>query len=324
MKSYKLTAFVFFLINFIVIPINAQSLTELEKKYEQLNSHLVKENRILDSLKNIFLYKTDEIDSEKKKSDPDKDKIVDLMAGSITLSNRIDEQNKKVNLLEKDLDIVKQQLHKRYTSITDSLESRKKTIGANGDELDAEIFNYTEKKLLVAPPIPLLSFNPGKILGIDIDKTKDPKEKALYEEYLNNALKEIDELWKNTSELITEIDQIVLLQKKTKKFLEEAELESGVIHRQQYNIPGQGDETRVSFENLPIDDQKVLGYQVQTYRLILDQLDFEKSVTGLDWEISLEENNKLDLKEYQKLLKEVKKRLQELKLVLANKTGFQK
>jgi hypothetical protein len=323
MKSNNLIVFLFLLISLIITPVIGQSLGELEKKYERLNNQYLRENGVLDSLKNIFSLRTNVIDDEKKKANPDKDKIVDLMAGSITLSNRIEEQNRKVNLLVRDIDNVKQQLHKRYTSIIDSLELKKKSDSENGDKLDAELLNYTEKKLLVAPPIPLLSFNPEKILRIDIDKTKDSKEKALYEEYLNNALNEVDELWKNTNELSSEIDQIVMLQKKTEKFLEEAELESGVIHQQLNNVP-LNDETSGNFAGGPGVRENVPGYQVESYRLILNQLDFDKSVNAdLDWKITTE-NTKLDLREYQKLLKEVKKRLQELKLVLANKTGFHK
>jgi hypothetical protein len=324
MRSNKLIVFLFLLISLIVTSINAQSLDELEKQYERLNNQYLKENVVLDSLKNIFSLRTNVIDNEKKKANPDKNKIVDLMAGSITLSNMIDEQNKKVNLLKKDIDSVKQKLHKRYTSIIDSLELKKKSDSENGDMLDAEILNYTEKKLLVAPPIPLLSFNPEKILGIELDKTKDPKKKALYEEYLNSALKEVDKLWKNTSELSSEIDQIVTLQTKTEKFIEEAELEGGVIHQRLNNVP-LNDATSGNFAGGPgIREDVVPGYQVESYRLIFNQLNFDKSVNAdLDWKITTENAN-LDLKEYQKLLKEVKKRLRELKLVLANKTGFHK
>jgi hypothetical protein len=180
MRSNNRMMFLFLLIIILIVtPVCAQSLGELEKRHEQLNNQFIKENKILDSLKNIFSHRTNEIDSEKKRHEPDKDKIVDLMSGSITLLNRIEDQNKKINLLGKDISNVKQQLHKHYTSIIDSLELKKKTGRKNGDRLDAEILNYTEKKLLVAPPIPLLSFNPGKILV----KLKTPKKKP----YMKNT-----------------------------------------------------------------------------------------------------------------------------------------
>jgi hypothetical protein len=55
----------------------------------------------------------------------------------------------------------------------------------------------------------------------------------------------------------------------------------------------------------------------------LRQLDIQQlSKTDLKLKMSFEETDrKLDIKEYQKLLKEVKERLQEFKLVLANKIG---
>jgi hypothetical protein len=134
----------------------------------------------------------------------------------------------------------------------------------------------------------------------------------------------VDKLWKNTSELSSEIDQIVTLQTKTEKFIEEAELEGGVIHQRLNNV-ALNDATSGNFAGGPgIRENVVPGYQVESYRLIFNQLNFDKSVNAdLDWKITTENAN-LDLKEYQKLLKEVKKRLRELKLVLANKTGFHK
>jgi hypothetical protein len=123
--------------------------------------------------------------------------------------------------------------------------------------------------------------------------------------------------------LSSEVEHIVLLQKKTEKFLEEAELEGGVIH-QRRNI-ALTDEAGTDFFVGPTVKESVgLEYQVESYRLILNQLNFDRSVNeDLGWKITTE-NSQFDLKEYQMLLKEVKKRLQELKLVLVNKTSFHK
>jgi len=65
---------------------------------------------------------------------------------------------------------------------------------------------------------------------------------------------------------------------------------------------------------------------VKNYQVILRQLDIQQlSKTDLKLKLSFEDiNRRLDIKEYQKLLKEVKERLQEFKLVLANKIGYSK
>ena len=324
MKRYRLITILFLLVGLNIIPVDAQSLIQLEKKYEQLSNQYIKEKVIYDSLRNVFSSRTNEIDAEKKKANPDKDKIVDLMAGSITLSNRIEEQNKKISLLEKDIDNVKQQLHKQYSSLIDSLELKKKTDKKNDDVLDAEILNNTEKKLLVAPQIPILSFKPEKILKIDLGKTKSAEEKALYKEYLDNALNEVNTLLENVGKQSSEADQVFALQNKTKKFLEETELESRILIRsQQSNV--RSEETVPTFSNSPEDvaTSNDLSRQVKNYHVILRQLDIEQlSRTNINWKVSFDEMERnLSLKDYQKLLKEVKKRLQEFKLVLANKIG---
>ena len=324
MKRCRLITILFLLVGLNIIPVNAQSLIQLEKKYEQLSNQYIKEKVIYDSLRNVFSSRTNEIDAEKKKANPDKDKIVDLMAGSITLSNRIEEQNKKISLLEKDIDNVKQQLHKQYSSLIDSLELKKKTDKKNDDVLDAEILNNTEKKLLVAPQIPILSFKPEKILKIDLGKTKSAEEKALYKEYLDNALNEVNTLLENVGKQSSEADQVFALQNKTKKFLEETELESRILIRSQQSTV-RSEETVPTFSNSPEDvaTSNDLSRQVKNYHVILRQLDIEQlSRTNINWKVSFDEMERnLSLKDYQKLLKEVKKRLQEFKLVLANKIG---
>ncbi|OGU44601.1 MAG: hypothetical protein A2000_05555 [Ignavibacteria bacterium GWB2_36_8] len=324
MKRCRLITILFLLVGLNIIPVDAQSLIQLEKKYEQLSNQYIKEKVIYDSLRNVFSSRTNEIDAEKKKANPDKDKIVDLMAGSITLSNRIEEQNKKISLLEKDIDNVKQQLHKQYSSLIDSLELKKKTDKKNDDVLDAEILNNTEKKLLVAPQIPILSFKPEKILKIDLGKTKSAEEKALYKEYLDNALNEVNTLLENVGKQSSEADQVFALQNKTKKFLEETELESRIMIRSQQSTV-RSEETVPTFSNSPEDvaTSNDLSRQVKNYHVILRQLDIEQlSRTNINWKVSFDEMERnLSLKDYQKLLKEVKKRLQEFKLVLANKIG---
>jgi len=305
--------------------INAQSLDSLEKKFELLNDRFDKESLIVDSLNSVFSKQAEQIDSEKKKNNPDKTLITDLMAASVTVSNKLAECSNKVKQLEKDLDKAKEQLHNSYIAKIDSLERLKKTGKEDKDKLNDEIVLFTEKKLLVAPRILSLSFNPNKIIGIDLTRIRDPKEKTLYKEYLDNALDEVYSLLDNVGRQSSEADQIAALQTKTKRFLEEAEMESKVLlqRHEDNNVPPPPEPTS-EFSNNPGNvNSRDLANQVQTYQLILRQLDIEQlSKSNIDWETSIDEmNNNFSLKDYQKLLNEVKKRLQEFKLVLANKIG---
>lgn len=301
----------------------SQSLNDYEKRYEKLNIQLEKENRILDSMQNIFSYKTSLIDIEKEKKNPDNEKVIDLMAGSVATSNKIEEQNKKINRIGNEIENVKKHLHDLYTVRIDSLELLRKTGNEDDVKLDAEILYFTGKNILVAPRILSLSFNPEKILDIDLNQTEDPKEKKLYKEYLDNALNEVNSLLGTVSQQISEVRQIVALQIKTKKFLEDAELESNMIIQSQRNQPNET-ETIARLDGGITEASSDFAANVKNYQVILRQLDIQQlSKTELKLKLSFEDiNRRLDIKEYQKLLKEVKERLQEFKLVLANKTGY--
>ncbi len=315
----------FFVFMLFVGFVNAQSLDKLEKKFEQLNNQYDKESAIVDSLNSVFSKKAEQIDSEKKKGNPDKTLVTDLMASSVTVSNKLEEHKNKARQLEKDLDKAKSQLHGIYVVKIDSLETLKKTGKVDEDKLNSEIILFTEKDLIVTPRILTLSFNPDKVLQIDLGRMTDPKQKVLYKEYLNNALGEVNSLLNNVNSQSSEANQIASLQAKTEKFLEEAELENKVLFQKQSATSSSGSSSSgpdVSFGGVKRDFEN----QVQTYQLILRQLDIEQiSKTDINLGISFNEMNKnLSLKDYIKLLKEVKKRLQEFKLVLANKIGSSK
>ena len=313
----------FFVFLFFIGFINAQSMDKLEKKFEQLNNQYNNESLVVDSLNSVFSKKAAEIDSEKKKSNPDKTLITGLMASSVIISNDIEEHNNKLKKLEVDLDKIKDQLNRIYLSRIDSLEVLKKSGKENEDKLNDEILLFTGKRLLVAPRILSLSFNPDKVLRIDLNKTTNPGEKVLYKEYLNNALVEVGALLDKVNRQSSEAEQIANLQAKTEKFLEEAELENKVLFQKQSSVTSSSDVSSPGSEIGFGAKDRDFSNQVQTYRLILRQLDIEQiSKTDINSGISFNEINKnLSLKDYLKLLKEVKKRLQEFKLVLANKIG---
>ncbi|RPI72518.1 MAG: hypothetical protein EHM47_08135 [Ignavibacteriales bacterium] len=310
-----------------MISVNGQSLSNLENRYRQLNNQYDKEIKILDSLRSIYTYRTSQIDAEKKKKNPDNERVIELMSGSVSISNKIEAQNKRIVRIENDIENIKQQLHKIYVSKIDSLELLK-TGSEDEARLNAEILLLTEKNILVAPKILSLSFNPEKILVIDLNGTKDAKEKSLYKEYLNSALSEVNDVLKKVSLQISEIDQIIALQTKTKKFLEEAELESNMIIQNQRSTSPEIDVTNSPAfrESDGVTTSSDFVSNIKTYQFILRQLDIQQlSKTDLKLNISLDEMSRnLDVKEYQKLLNEVKERLQEFKLVLANKIGSSK
>lgn len=319
MKRLFITAVI--ILNFSFM--NSQSLSSLEMKYEELEKEFLKENSAVDSLGTLVLRRASAIDIEKKKNEPDEDKIIELMSGSASLSNDLEKHRKKSRNLGDDLEDIKQQLYKKYSTIIDSLQA-KKAAGRDNTGLEEEIFFYTERKLMVSPKIPMLSFNPQKVLRIDMGKIKNPDEKELFREYLNNAVSEVNTLLASVENESSELGQIAELEKRTKKFLEDTEFESGVIPRSISRETGQKNRTESELGLHGRDGVVNNADNVAAYNSLLNQLNTgSMPAQTYSWKVSELEKN-MDVENYQKLLKEVKLRLQELKLVLANKISVSK
>jgi len=295
-----------------------QSLDELEKRYDNLRSVVKKDNMILDSLKNILETRAKQIENEKQKLNPDNDKIIKLMAGSVSLSNLIDDYQEKLDANSKNLKQLSKMSEARYSAKIDSLQLLKKSTKENSEKLDGEILLYTEKRLLISPQVDLLSFNPQKILEIDLTKTKNSDEKASLKEYLSSALAEINAELSEVTKQAKEIDAALILQEKTSKFLAETEFDRDFR-------PGKSSRssTARTYESsiLSVQDKLVIADQINSYALLLDQLNiFDKSEN-----INLQKFNfksgkaNLSLKDYSSLLKELKQRLSDYKLILTNK-----
>ncbi|MFA3783675.1 hypothetical protein ABRY23_11490 [Melioribacteraceae bacterium 4301-Me] len=259
-----------------------QSLSLLENKLQELNQRYFRESAVLDSLKIILDNRAKQIDAEKKKSDYDESNIKKLMSASITISNKIDDQQKKVNSIVNEIEKTKTELEKKYTAVIDSLSELERSGKYKGDkdELKAHILNLTEKKILTAPKIYSLSFNPTKILALDPTTAKTEEEKKIYNEYLKEALEEVNSKLKQVKSLHEEISSMISLQKKTKKFLEEAEFGLNIdrtalsLRGQRTNgaaeamSPGSNDKTYA-------ENAHNIASQIQTYIYILKQLDFD-------------------------------------------------
>jgi len=307
-----------------------QSTSEFEISYNYSKNNLEKEKYVLDSLKLLLNEKANLIDYEKNKKNVDKDKIVALMSSSVVISNKYESQQKKVKQLGKKVESIEKELSKRYTAIIDSLQSLQSSGELTGDKekIDSEVLLYIEKKLAVVPRISLLSFDPVKLLKIDHGKTKDTLENVIYQEYLQNAYAEVNTYLANVDEHYSEINHIILLQKKTEKFLKEAEFENGI--RTESSTSG-GINTEANRDGSFIDptvlaENKQMIEQFRGYTLLLNQLNLGLSTGNkFDWQIeSMDGSSSLSLKQYKKVLEDLKKKLQDYKLVLGNKIGTHK
>lgn len=294
-----------------------------------MNKQYSREAGTLDSLKLMLDNRAKQIDAEKKKADYNESGIKKLMAASITLSNKIDEQQKNVNAIANEIEKMKHRLDEKYSAVIDSLSGFEKSgnYDGNKNELRARILGLTEKKILVAPKVYSLSFDPEKILSLNPVAAKSGEEKTIYNEYLNNALAEVNSKLKQVKSLNEEVSGIISLQKKTKKFLEEVEFGSN-IERTALTLRGQENNTGATSDvgvEYSVGSRSVFP-QVQAYIYILKQLDVTMpsriKTTGKFSFDTVRKN--ISLQEYSELLGEVEKRLTEYHAVLSNKIGNRK
>jgi hypothetical protein len=308
----------------------AQSTSELEMSYNNSKKNLVKETNILDSLKILLNEKANQIDYEKNKKDADKNKIVELMSSSVIISDKYELQQRKVRQLENTVDSLGKKLSNRYTSTIDSLQSLKNSGDFSGDrdKLDSEVLLNLEKKLELVPKISLLSFDPAELLKINPDKNKDSLGNAIYMEYLQSAYDELYNHLANVDEQYTEIKNIILLQKKTEKFLKETEFEGGLRTERSASDRSSTNENRSSVftDQTNFSGETRIIEQLHGYTLLLNQLSLDlSSGKKLSLQVeSMDGNSSLSLKQYKKMLEELREKLQEYKLVLSNKINVYK
>ncbi len=331
----KRMIFVLSLLALLFLPqtvLKSQNLDRLEKRYIDLQNSYNAEKLLFDSLQDRLNSRLREINSEKNQANPDKDKITSLMGNSVNLSNSVDEHRKNINKIESLIISVKTELNEKYSTIIDSLKNVQLKKKEDKEEIENLILFYSAKRLEVIPGTNLLSFNPDKILELDLNKPKSSLDKKIYLEYLNNALHEVNVILASVSKESKEINQIIELERKANKFIQETELESGLASSKISQIEEQNPKTNTEVQYTdPITNAGIgvrektsnLNSNAQVYEHLLNQLNTIKSFSArqpLD-ETLVSLNKDIDLYSYGKILKEVKSRLTEYKKLLEQKTG---
>jgi len=313
----------------LTIQTSAQDLTVTENNYVSVQNKLKQQFIKLDSLKNILEIRAKKINDEKVKANPDKSLIVKLMSGSANLSNEIDNQQNKIEITQKEIEGYRKSLNELYSEKIDSLQGLQNSnhYKGNRNDLKSSILSFTEKKLAVAPKITMLSFHPDKILAIDLSKIKDSTERKMYEDYLQNALSEVNIRLSSINESIKETDKILTLQKKTNKFIEESEFDYGLTPQSNISQP-KGANTN-SYAGSPTSDvsnvKAVYERNVNEYSLLLNQLNFKPISSKINLDAAMEGKNAVhNLSDYNNLQKEVRKSLLEYKLILTHKLNADK
>ena len=281
-----------------------------EKELATLKSQIqVNENRLLKL--------TDELQSQVKiinikKAEPnfDKDEIKNLMSNTANMTNEIEELQIERNNLTKKYEEVKRKLYIAYTDEIDSLNNS----GLPEEEKNTLITKLIEKRLYVSPKIEILSFEPSKILKIDV--SRDSSDQQIYKEFLTSAKNEIESKLNDINKLKTEITKFIELNREMKDFLEEAEFDNDISYFRSTNESNESSRNAAFGAGSEYDNS--LKTQADTFAEILTQLDYN----NIPDEKTFSLNNiliKNDLEEFNKLILNVEQQLKDYKKVINNK-----
>ena len=199
----------------------AQSILKKEQSLKNLEKNYVNQTAIFDSLNNIQKTLLERI-SILKKSNADNSTIANLMADALILSKEIDLINEQRQMLS--IRIKKQRNH-LYTIYSGKIDSLKKIDLQEDDPNNSgqvnELLNrFIEKRQYVSPALPLFSFDTNVFNKIDLDNAKE-LDFTIYNDFLQNAIKEIDSNIVVLRNKQNETEQMLVLVDRTEDFTNE-------------------------------------------------------------------------------------------------------
>ena len=333
-KNIPLTPFhkrelaVFILFCCLTITLNGQSLAQLELKFLNINQLLNTELAKYDSLNSLHNNMISVIDKEKQKDEADNEKITNMLASTVVISNQVKEQQIKIDRIENDLESIKKTLDAKYATIIDSLKTLENSSEYSGNKefLKSQILYYIEKRLLVAPKIYSLSFDAQKLIQYKSSSKGDTLEQKIYKEYLSNALSEVNTQAEQLTLLKDEIEEIVFLQNETFDFIEDIDSDIPFNPVIQSSEKSAGDENVFLGGDPRVSDNQSskIYFQANSYLHIFNQLKTSSEVdVQSPWQTPTDTiPANLTFQQYLNLLVEVDKMLQDYKIILKHKLEF--
>lgn len=210
----------------------AQSVAALEEEFFTLQRQIETVQGGLDSLNASLEQQAGQIDAEKRRESPDREKLRRQMAAGLALSKQIEERQKRLQTLQKNRTQTQYRLAQRYAAMLDSLQALQAGAATANPELDQQIVRCTEQYLLYSPVFRALSFDPQKIREINPTESSDSLERALSLNYLRNALAELESHLQEIGKNREEVENTLRLERKTRQFLEEVDADNlGLLAR---------------------------------------------------------------------------------------------
>lgn len=318
--DYLKIFFIFMIICCLVnsIQLMAQTLGDLEKQYDTVLLKIINEKSRRDSLNTILNVRVEQIEKEKEKSKVDETRIKELMAQSVIVTNQISLVDNKLRAMEKELSDKAKILEEQYTRIIDSLNTVLKRIknSSSVEEINALLLNTHQKKIIVSPYPKGLSFQPGKILFINLSETKDSVKKAIYIDYLKQTLVEVDDLLNDIQNKQEELKQIRRLENLTKKFLAEAEFESGI---KTSSTIGNARYSQTGGELVSADVRSAINIKSLSYFGIINQLSVLEPFSRITNRWQKEAGKKLSPGDYLNMLEDLQSILRQYRNMIVDK-----
>ena len=196
-----------------------QRIAGLEEQYQRLNQRHAALMREIDSLSARMQAKV-RVVRQKEQAAADKTKLQTLTAEAFELSRQRQEKKKEAADIAERLAALRQRLYQLYSKKIDSLQAVKKKSGLTPDQ-DRQLSLLIYRRLAYAPQLPPLSFDPGKILQIDLSRSKDTLEQSILRDYLQTSLRQVDRQLRILRQKEDEIQTMARLQNKTEEFFDE-------------------------------------------------------------------------------------------------------
>ena len=225
MKNNFKNIFIIFLIALTLgnAALKAQNSDTGRKQLSDLESVYVHEQAKLDSLKNELNKAVSAADKAKAAKEVSQAQVSNLLARALEIGRQHDNQQKKVSELTSQIQKLRRRMYHIYSTRIDSLNMllNKENNSEKRAVLQNEMKELNTQRLRVSPVLPMFSFDPGLINKIPGNKSADATGKSIYNEYLVNAMSEVDS---NLSVLQTksqEVRSMMRLNQRAREFVED-------------------------------------------------------------------------------------------------------
>lgn len=201
----------------------SQNTSQLEMQLETSIQEMMQAEHRLDSLNHTLDYWTNLLEKDISAAENNQTRQAEWYQKLKQLSESIELQKMELNELQGELSAIKSDLAKSYSRGIDSLNQTlsNTTDLKKREEIQKQIYVLSEKRLLMLPKFKSFSFDPHKIVEIDLHNSKDSLEEAIYRDYLNNARSEIIVTLHNLQNMRKEIEELIYLKERGNRFLED-------------------------------------------------------------------------------------------------------